>query len=80
MSLVRSVNREESERGVCATAIAPAYVDTDMAAFIHELIPAAEMLEVSDVVEMVDACLRLSARAMVPEIVMARAKSDGHRA
>ena len=39
MSLVRSVNREESERGVCATAIAPAYVDTDMAAFIHERDP-----------------------------------------
>ena len=80
MSLVRSVNREESARGVCATAIAPAYVDTDMAAFVHERIPAADMLEVSDIVEMVDACLRLSARAMVPEIVMARARSDGHRA
>ena len=51
-----------------------------MAAFVHERIPAEEMLEVSDVVEMVDACLRLSARAMVPEIVMARARSDGHGA
>jgi hypothetical protein len=28
----------------------------------------------------VDACLRLSARVTVPEIVMARASSDGHGA
>jgi len=79
-SLIRSVNREEARNGVCATAISPAYVDTDMAAYVHERIPAEEMLEVADVVEMVDACLRLSARAAVPEIVMARSSSDGHGA
>ncbi len=80
MSLVRSVNREESGGGVCATAISPAYVDTDMAVHAHDRIPAETMLEVADVVEMVDACLRLSARATVPEIVMARSSSDGHGA
>jgi 3-oxoacyl-[acyl-carrier protein] reductase len=80
MSLVRSVNREESAQGVCATAIAPAYVDTDMAAYVHERIPADEMLEVADVVQLVEACLRLSSRAAVPEIVMARSGSDGYRA
>jgi len=79
-SLIRSVNREEAGNGVCATAISPAYVDTDMAAFVHDRIPAEEMLEVADVVEMVDACLRLSGRAAVPEIVMARSSSDGLRA
>jgi 3-oxoacyl-[acyl-carrier protein] reductase len=80
MSLVRSVNREESRQGVGATAICPAYVDTDMAAYVHDRIPAEEMIEVADVVAMVDACLRLSARVTVPEIVMARASSDGHGA
>ncbi len=80
MSLIRSVNREEAGNGVCATAISPAYVDTDMAVYVHERIRAEEMLEVADVVEMVDACLRLSARAAVPEIVMARSSSDGLRA
>jgi 3-oxoacyl-[acyl-carrier protein] reductase len=78
MSLVRSVNREEAGNGVCATAICPAYVDTDMAAYVHERIPVEDMIEVADVVEMVDACLRLSARATVPEIVIARSRSDGH--
>jgi NAD(P)-dependent dehydrogenase (short-subunit alcohol dehydrogenase family) len=79
-SLVRSVNREESGNGVCATAISPAYVDTDMAAYVHDRIPAATMLEVGDVVALVDACLHLSARAAVAEIVMARSNSDGHQA
>jgi 3-oxoacyl-[acyl-carrier protein] reductase len=79
-SLVRSVNREESPGGVCATAICPAYVDTDMATYVQDRIPPETMLEVGDVVAMVDACLSLSACAVVPEIVMARASSDGHRA
>jgi NAD(P)-dependent dehydrogenase (short-subunit alcohol dehydrogenase family) len=79
-SMVRSLNREESAGGVCATAVCPAYVDTDMAAFVHDRIPPETMLEVGDIVAMVDACLSLSARAVVPEIVMARASSDGHRA
>ena len=80
MSLVRSVNREEAGNGVCATAICPAYVDTDMASYVHERIPAEDMIAVADVVELVDACLRLSARVAVPEIVMARSRSDGHGA
>ena len=75
-SLVRSVNREESGNGVCA----PAYVDTDMAAYVHERIPAETMLEVGDVVAIVDACLHLSARAAVAQIVMARSSSNGHQA
>jgi NAD(P)-dependent dehydrogenase (short-subunit alcohol dehydrogenase family) len=80
MSLVRSVNREEAGDGVCATAVCPAYVDTDMAAYVHERIPAEDMIAVADIVEVVDACLRLSARVTVPEIVMARSRSDGHGA
>jgi 3-oxoacyl-[acyl-carrier protein] reductase len=79
-SLVRSVNREESAAGVCATAICPAYVDTDMASYVHDRIPPETMLEVADVVAMVDACLSLSSRATVPEVVLARASTDGHRA
>jgi NAD(P)-dependent dehydrogenase (short-subunit alcohol dehydrogenase family) len=79
-SLIRSVNREEARHGVCATAISPAYVDTDMATYVHDRIPAAEMITVDDVVEVVDACLRLSARAMVAEVVIARSSTDGHRA
>lgn len=43
ISLIQSVNREESGRGVCAMAIAPAYVDTDMAAYVHDRIAPEEV-------------------------------------
>lgn len=80
ISLVQTFNTEESGNGVSATAISPAYVDTDMAAWIHDQIPAEQMLEVGDIVEMVDGLLRLSSRAVVPNIVMTRAGTDGLRA
>ncbi|WP_330256157.1 SDR family oxidoreductase [Nocardia sp. NBC_00565] len=80
VSLVATLNAEESGRGVTATTIAPGYVDTDMSAWIHDRIPPEKMLMVNDVVEMVDSLLRLSARAVVPNIVMSRAGTDGYRA
>lgn len=80
MSLVRSVNVEETGRGVTATAFAPAYVDTDMAAFKHDVLAPEDMIPVSDIVELADACLRLSARTVVPEIVISRASGTGYSA
>jgi short-subunit dehydrogenase len=78
ISLCRSVNVEESAAGVSATAIAPAYVDTDMSAWAQENVPAHTMISVADVVELTDALLRMSARAVVPEIVMSRAGTSGY--
>ncbi|MGM7644974.1 SDR family NAD(P)-dependent oxidoreductase [Nocardia sp. JW2] len=80
ISLLATLNAEESGNGVTATAIAPAYVDTEMSAWIHDQVPPDQMLAVNDIVEMVDALLRLSARAVVPTIVMSRAGTDGYRA
>lgn len=80
ISLIATLNAEESGNGVSATTIAPAYVDTDMSSWIHDRIPPGQMLSVTDVVEMVDALLRLSPRAVVPNIVMSRAGTDGYRA
>ncbi|MFC9789622.1 SDR family oxidoreductase [Rhodococcus sp. NPDC127528] len=80
ISLVQTLNAEESGNGVCATAISPAYVDTDMSAWKHGQIAPEQMLAVGDVVEMADSLLRLSARAVVPNIVMTRSGTDGLRA
>ncbi|WP_435593496.1 SDR family NAD(P)-dependent oxidoreductase [Nocardia sp. bgisy118] len=80
ISLFATLNAEESGKGIAATTIAPAYVDTDMSAWIHDRVPPEEMLAVSDVVEIVDSLLRLSARAVVSNIVMSRAGTDGYRA
>lgn len=77
ISLVQTLNAEESGNGVSATTIAPAYVDTDMSAWIHDRIPAEQMLEVNDIVEIAESLLRLSSRAVVPNIVMTRAGTDG---
>ena len=78
IALLAALNAEESGNGVTATAIAPGYVDTEMSAWIHDRIPPGEMLAVGDVVEMVDSLLRLSARAVVPSIVMSRAGTGGY--
>ncbi|MGX6509503.1 SDR family NAD(P)-dependent oxidoreductase [Rhodococcus sp. SJ-2] len=76
ISLIETLNLEESGNGVSASAIAPAYVDTDMSDWIKEKIPAETMLEVNDVVELVDALLKLSSRAVLPRLVLSRAGSS----
>jgi len=73
ISLVETLNAEESGNGISASALAPAYVDTDMSDWIKDKIPAEDMIEVNDVVEIVDALLKLSSRAVVPKLVLSRA-------
>ena len=80
ISLAETLNAEESGNGVTATAIAPAYVNTDMAAWIHDRIPPESMIEVADLVELVDALLKMSSKAVVPKLVVSRAATDGYRA
>jgi 3-oxoacyl-[acyl-carrier protein] reductase len=80
ISLVETLNLEESGNGVSASAIAPAYVDTDMSDWIKEKIPAETMLEVNDVVELVDALLKLSSRAVLPRLVLSRAGASMYEA
>lgn len=77
ISLCRSINLEENANGVAATAIAPGYVDTDMTEFKHGVLSADDMITVDDVVEVADMCLRLSRRAIVPEVVIARSGTAG---
>ena len=80
ISLTQALNAEESGNGVSATTIAPGFVDTDMSKWTHDRIPPNEMLEVNDIVEIVAAFLQLSSRAVIPNIVMTRAGTDGYGA
>lgn len=80
ISVMETLNAEESGNGVAATAIAPAYVDTDMSAWTQDTIPADTMLTVNDVVELVDAVLRLSNRAVLSKLVLSRAGASGYGA
>jgi 3-oxoacyl-[acyl-carrier protein] reductase len=72
ISVCQSVNVEESASGVSATAISPGYVDTEMSSWVRDRIDPADMIEAGDIAELVVALTRLSARAVVPGIVVAR--------
>jgi short-subunit dehydrogenase len=70
ISWTNSLNREEAESGVRATALCPAFVATPMTDWTG--LAAEEMIQPEDVVELTRAVLRLSPRARVPQIVIER--------
>lgn len=80
LSLLETVNLEESARGVTASAIAPAFVDTDMSDWVTDRIPKDEMIPVEDVVRVVDMLLELSANTVVNRIVLSRKGTNGYSA
>jgi len=80
MSLLDTVNAEESDRGVSATAIAPAFVATDMSAWTTDTVPADTTITVDEVVRVVDMVLGLSRNAVISRVVIGRAGSGGYRA
>jgi 3-oxoacyl-[acyl-carrier protein] reductase len=80
LSLVDTLNAEESAHGVTATAIAPAYVDTDMTSSIRDKIPPEAMIPPTDIAVLVDSLLRLSRRSTVGRIVVGRSATTGYHA
>lgn len=70
ISFTNSLNREEAEHGVRATAISPAFVATKMTEWTG--LPEEEQIQPDDIVELVRAVLRLSPMARVPNIVVER--------
>ena len=71
IALTRSLDREEAENGVRATALCPGFVDTRMAEWTG--IPSDEMIQPEDCAELVRVLLRLSPSARVPVLVIERA-------
>jgi short-subunit dehydrogenase len=70
IAFTNSLNREEADHGVRATAICPAFVATRMTDWTG--LPAEEMIQVEDIVELVRTILRLTPRARVPQVVVER--------
>ena len=68
----QAMNRELNGEGVKSVAFCPGFVDTDMADFIKESIPAEDMLRTTDVGEALRFLLRVSPNCVVPEIVFQR--------
>lgn len=80
LSLVNTFNAEESASGITATAIAPAYVDTDMSAWKHDSIPPETMIPADDIAQLVAALVNMSARSVVAPVVISRAGASGYGA
>lgn len=78
LSLVETLNLEESAGGVTASAVAPGYVETDMSAWTTNKVPAYSMIKVADVVSVVDMLLELSSTTCIPRLVMSRSGSTGY--
>jgi NAD(P)-dependent dehydrogenase (short-subunit alcohol dehydrogenase family) len=71
ISFSESTEREVAKEGIQCTALAPGFVDTDMADFIREQI-GEPLIQPSDIGEAVRFLLRTSPSCHVPEIVFVR--------
>jgi short-subunit dehydrogenase len=67
-----AMNKELNAAGVKSVAFCPGFVDTDMAEFVKESIPAEDMLRTSDIAEALRFVLRLSPNCVIPEIAFQR--------
>jgi short-subunit dehydrogenase len=67
-----AMNKELADDGVKSVAFCPGFVDTDMADFIKDTVPAETMLKTSDIAEALKFMLRVSPACLVSEIVFQR--------
>ncbi len=70
IAFTNSLNREEAEHGVRATAISPGFVATRMTEWTG--IPVEEQIQPEDIADLVRTVLHLSPNARVPNIVVER--------
>lgn len=71
-SMCESINAEESDAGVVATALCPGYVATDLTAPLADRIAPDDMIDAADVAELVVSLTRLSRSVVVPYVPMTR--------
>ena len=74
IAFTNSLNREEAEHGVRATAISPGFVATRMTEWTG--IPVEEQIQPQDIADLARAVLQLSPNARVPNIVIERLGDD----
>jgi 3-oxoacyl-[acyl-carrier protein] reductase len=80
ISLMETLNVEESANGVMATAIAPAYVATEMSAWVTDIIAADSMIPIDDVVAVVRMLLTLGVTTSLTKVVLSRSGTSGFTA
>lgn len=80
LSMVDTFNAEESGNGISATAIAPAYVDTDMSEWAHDTVGPETMIPAADVAKLAVSLASMSTRSVVGPVVISRAGTSGRHA
>jgi NAD(P)-dependent dehydrogenase (short-subunit alcohol dehydrogenase family) len=69
VGFTEAMNKELNGDGIKSCALCPGFVDTPMAEFVKEHIPADKMIRPEDIAEGVRMLLRLSPGCVVPEII-----------
>jgi NAD(P)-dependent dehydrogenase (short-subunit alcohol dehydrogenase family) len=69
IGFTQSMNKELGREGIKSCAFCPAFVDTAMADWMKETIPAEEMIRTEDIAAAVKMLLALSPGCVIPEIV-----------
>jgi NAD(P)-dependent dehydrogenase (short-subunit alcohol dehydrogenase family) len=72
IGFTQATQKEVGNDGIQVTALAPAFVDTDMTEWIREQVDPKEMIRPEDIAEGVRFLLRTSRYCFVPEIVFTR--------
>jgi NAD(P)-dependent dehydrogenase (short-subunit alcohol dehydrogenase family) len=72
VGFTEAMNAELSGEGIKSCVLCPGFVDTDLADYSQNPVPAAAMIRTADLAESARALLRLSPTCVVPEIVMTR--------
>jgi NAD(P)-dependent dehydrogenase (short-subunit alcohol dehydrogenase family) len=67
-----AMNKELSGDGIKNVALCPGFVDTAMTDFVKGQVDPSDMIQPSDIAEMVRALLRLSPACIVPELIFER--------
>jgi NAD(P)-dependent dehydrogenase (short-subunit alcohol dehydrogenase family) len=66
----QAMQRELGPAGIKSCVLCPGFVDTALADYVKDEVPAATMIRPEDVAESVRSLLRLSSHCVIPEIVM----------
>jgi NAD(P)-dependent dehydrogenase (short-subunit alcohol dehydrogenase family) len=69
VGLTQSMNLELGSLGIKSTALCPAFVDTAMADFVKDALPAESMIQTADIVAAVRMLLELTPGCVIPEIM-----------
>ncbi|MFN8215978.1 MAG: SDR family oxidoreductase [Solirubrobacterales bacterium] len=72
VGFTEAMNEELSGEGIKSCVLCPGFVDTELADYMQNPVPAAEMIRTADIAETVRALLLLSPTCVIPEVLFTR--------